>query len=137
MRSVRCAAVAIFVLATTPALSSVCGTPPEWKALSAESKSAFQAALDLGAELPKVGAPFNLTFKVCSADNLPVDRLSIDAAMPAHKHGMNYQPQLNKTADGHYEATGFLFHMPGLWQVTLSIFSKGKPNHLTVDLDIP
>ncbi len=137
MRSVRCAAVAMFVLATTPALSSVCGTPAEWKTLSAEGETAFQAALDLGADLPKVGTPFDLTFKLCSADNLPVDRLSIDATMPAHKHGMNYRPQMRKIEDGHYEATGFLFHMPGVWQVTLSIFSKGKPNHLTVDIDVP
>ena len=127
----------LLMLAAGPSLADVCGAPDSWRTLSPEDNTALKAALSVGSELPKVGAPFDVELRVCNPDGHTVDRLAVDATMPAHKHGMNYQPQLKKTADGHYKATGFLFHMPGVWQISVSVYSDGKPAHLSVDIDVP
>ena len=130
-------AALLLAVSPAPALAEACGAPADWLTLSAEGNSPFQAALSVGAAIPKVGAPFDVELKVCSQDKQAADRLAVDATMPSHKHGMNYQPQLTKAADGHYKATGFLFHMPGIWQITVSVYSDGKPSHLSVDIDVP
>lgn len=137
MKGASLAAAAVFLLATVPALSDVCGAPAGWMALKAEDSSPFQAALNFGSETPQVGAPFDVEFRVCSSGKLAVDRLTVDATMPAHKHGMNYAPQLSKASAQAYKATGFLFHMPGVWRLTLSIYSSGTPSHLSAEITIP
>ncbi len=126
-----------FMLAPGPAFAEVCGAPDSWRTLSPEGDTRFKGALSVGSEMPKVGSPFDVELKVCNSGNHTVDRLAVDATMPAHKHGMNYQPLLNKTAYGSYKATGFLFHMRGVWQITVSVYSNGKPTHLSVDIDVP
>ena len=124
-------------LAASSAWAGACGTPESWHTLTPEDKASFRAALKIGPKTPTVGAPFDVEFKICSADTKPLDQLSVDATMPAHKHGMNYQPQLNQKGDGHYKATGFLFHMPGQWKITVSVYSDGVPSHLSMDFDVP
>ncbi|MEX0346550.1 MAG: hypothetical protein AB3N20_16615, partial [Rhizobiaceae bacterium] len=47
-------------------------------------------------EVP-LNQPFNAKVTVCSqSDALPA-RITVDATMPAHKHGMNYDPKMVKT----------------------------------------
>lgn len=137
MRSALPIAPLLLLLGALPAVADVCGAPSNWRTLAPEGDGAFKAALSVGSQTPKVGAPFDVELKVCSPGGRAIDRLAVDATMPAHKHGMNYQPQLSKAADGHYKATGFLFHMPGVWQISVSIYSDGKPSHLSVDIDVP
>lgn len=137
MKPVLTIAPLLLVLGVGVARADVCGAPGTWHTLSPEGTSSFAAALSVGAETPQVGAPFDVDLKVCSPGNIAIDRLAVDATMPAHKHGMNYQPQLTKTSEGTYKATGFLFHMPGMWQITVSVYSAGKPSHLSVDIDVP
>ena len=43
-------------------------------------------------------------------------RVKLDAHMPEHKHGMNYQPSLESLGVGRYRSQGWLFHMPGRWE---------------------
>ena len=43
----------------------------------------------------------------------------VDAGMPDHGHGMNYRPAVSSGADGVVTADGFLFHMPGTWEISL------------------
>lgn len=126
-----------FSLAASSAWAGPCGAPDSWHTLTPEDNASFKAALNIGPNTPTVGAPFDVELKVCGADAKPLDRLSVDATMPAHKHGMNYQPQLSQTGDGHYKATGFLFHMPGQWKITVSVYSGGAPSHLSMDIDVP
>lgn len=135
----RALSIAALLLSSSagPGLGETCGAPASWLTLAPDSGTPFKAAISVGAEMPRVGTPFSVELKVCGPGNQPAERLSVDATMPAHKHGMNYQPQLTKAADGHYKATGFLFHMPGVWQITVSVYSNGKPNHLSVDIDVP
>ena len=54
-------------------------------------------------------------------------RVKLDAHMPEHKHGMNYEPSLKPLGSGRYRSEGWLFHMPGRWEF---IFDLGG-EHLT------
>ncbi len=130
-------AALLLVLSAAPAVAGACGAPDHWQTLSPEGNTGFQAAMALSTKTPEVGTPFDLDLKVCSADDEAANRVSVDATMPAHKHGMNYEPQLSKTAEGEFKATGFLFHMPGLWQITVSVYGKGDPSHLSMEIDVP
>jgi len=67
-------------------------------------------------ETIRVGEPFAIRISLC----IPMLELEeVDAGMPAHGHGMNYRPAVSSAADGVVTADGFLFHMPGTWEISL------------------
>jgi DNA-binding beta-propeller fold protein YncE len=51
--------------------------------------------------------------------------LSADAGMPAHNHGMNVTPQVEKLGKGVWRVKGLSFHMPGYWRLSLDL-ARGK-----------
>ena len=84
-----------------------------------------------------VGQPFAVEFEVCprAADALP-ERLSVDAWMPDHRHGMNYRPTLSGAPADLQRAEALLFHMPGRWQLVFEMRSAGRALRLTDDLTV-
>ena len=72
----------------------------------------------------KVGELFALDIEVCAAKG-EVRGVVVDATMPEHKHGMNYQPVVKQTvgntAGNTWSATGLMFHMPGRWQLVFDV----------------
>ena len=126
------------LLASAGPLSAATGClPPD---AGAEMKSAtplpVAAALRIRRSPVRVGAPFVVELRVCSLDGKPIERIAIDATMPAHRHGMNYKPEIVDLGEGRHEAKGFLFHMPGRWEITLSVYGGEQPSHLTHGLDV-
>ena len=91
----------------------------------------FAATIALQPQPPRVGQPFSVALTVCGETARPFERLAIDAWMPVHRHGMNFRPELVALGDGRFEARGFLFHMAGRWEITLSVYAAGEPTHLT------
>ena len=64
-----------------------------------------------------VGEQFVLELAACpKAGAVLSDRVKLDAHMPEHRHGMNYQPSLIPMGIGRYRSEGWLFHMPGRWE---------------------
>jgi hypothetical protein len=59
---------------------------------------------------PETGAPFT-----------DYDEVSIDARMPAHKHGMLRDVGLTPQGDGSMRADGLLLHMYGHWELHVDI----------------
>ncbi len=47
--------------------------------------------------------------------------LSVDAAMPQHRHGMNHTPAIERVGPGHWRVQDMLFHMPGDWVIYFDI----------------
>lgn len=46
----------------------------------------------------------------------------VDATMPDHNHGMNTLPVVQPGKEqGSYVVQGMLFHMPGLWEISVKI----------------
>ena len=50
-----------------------------------------------------------------------IKSLRIDAAMPAHGHGMMTDPITTLQSDGSYKTTGMLLSMPGHWEIYFDI----------------
>lgn len=74
-----------------------------------------------------VGQLFSLAITVCDTDKTPfIGTIKASATMPAHNHGMNYQPSFHMTSPGQFLGTGFVFHMPGLWRLQLALQSKSQ-----------
>ena len=70
--------------------------------------------IQLDSDAAPLNTPFGAKIVICNAtDQLPA-RIVVDATMPAHKHGMNYEPATAKVDSGHYQVENLLFHMPGL-----------------------
>ena len=78
----------------------------------------------------KVGQFFSAEVVACRT-SAGVTRISLDATMPAHGHGMNYRPKATEVATGHYRFTGLMLHMPGTWKVTVDLRQDGKRTRLT------
>jgi len=50
-----------------------------------------------------------------------IKSLRVDAAMPAHGHGMMTNPVTILQADGSYKTTGMLLSMPGYWELYFDV----------------
>jgi hypothetical protein len=105
---VRAQALSLALALAAPA-ALACELPgaPSRKLQSGAYTIVYRAAPAL-----RVGEHFALELQVCPAPG----RLSVDAWMPDHRHGMNYRPSLANLGGGRYRAEGLLFHMPGRWE---------------------
>jgi len=58
----------------------------------------------------------------------PVGRalLAINGDMPRHGHGLPTNPEASFLGNGNYRIDGFKFHMPGWWQVAITISTADK-----------
>ena len=81
----------------------------------------------------RVGELFSLQAEVCPQEGVSVTGLKVDAGMPAHRHGMNYQPRVSSPGPGKYAATGLMFHMPGQWQFTFDVETPAGRERIRVD----
>ena len=80
---------------------------------------------------PAVGRHFSLWIAVCArgAPAAP-EAVSVDARMPAHGHGMNYQPSVVVLGEGRYRADGLMFHMPGRWELVFAVREDGRTERI-------
>ncbi len=82
-------------------------------------------------EEPRVGEPFDLHLTPCVDD---ATILGVDATMPDHGHGMNYKPELTHGENGTALANGFLLHMPGHWNIRVSVNTTEGPRDMEREL---
>ena len=94
----------------------------------AESSPQVFAILDS----PAISQPTGLTLVVCDGNASDV---VVDAWMPAHQHGMNYEPEIEVLGEGRFAVTNMVYHMPGLWQLKVTLeTANGRPAYV---LDMP
>lgn len=81
-----------------------------------------------------LGQPFRLLARLCPGARTGAGaRLSVDASMPEHRHGMNYAPRLVQREDG-LVADGLLFHMAGRWQLVVEARQGDSVERFTDDI---
>ena len=79
-----------------------------------------------------IGEPFAIELVVCTVDKeVAAPEVIVDALMPAHRHGMNYRPTTTMTSAGRYRVEGFLFHMPGTWEIVFDVRASGQTDRLS------
>ena len=71
--------------------------------------------------------PLNKVFELITSveGDGAIKSLRVDAAMPAHGHGMMTDPITTLQADGSYKTTGMLLSMPGDWEIYFDIDNGG------------
>jgi hypothetical protein len=82
----------------------------------------------------ELGRHFALDTVVCADAGTRPTLTRLDAVMPEHRHGMNYRPSLTAKGNGRFVAEGFLFHMPGRWQLIFDVERGERRARLTTDV---
>ncbi|WP_419906405.1 FixH family protein [Hoeflea sp.] len=110
-----------------------CVSDPMAQRMTAETEGApaVYAILDS----PVISQPTGLELIICPWATGDVSNLAVDAWMPSHQHGMNYEPDIKAIGNGRYAVTNMVYHMPGLWQLTVAI--QTGTAHATYVLDMP
>jgi hypothetical protein len=77
-----------------------------------------------------VSKPFAVRINLCPAG---AQLLRVDATMPDHRHGMNYRTRLKplNPTTGEWLAEGLVWHMPGRWELVLTVQADGKEHRLS------
>lgn len=126
-------ALATAVLVIAPAgVSASCAPPGEF---TAQGRLVSRDVVVVFRTVPttiEVGRHFAVEAIVCATP--PARGLRVDAQMPEHRHGMNYRPRVSASGEGRYLAEGFLFHMPGRWQLVFDVDRDGQTERLATDL---
>lgn len=81
----------------------------------------------------EVGEPFVMRVELCPAS---AKLLRVDATMPEHRHGMNYQPSVKSLGNGLWQVEGMVWHMAGRWELRLDTELKGAPHKLTPSITL-
>ncbi|MEM7244553.1 MAG: FixH family protein [Acidobacteriota bacterium] len=86
------------------------------------------------------GETFAVDVTVAPVDaeaKLPRDlKLSVDAGMPHHGHGMNVFPEVTAQGEGSFRAEGLLFHMPGSWDVYFDVTDGAFTERAQTEVEI-
>lgn len=87
--------------------------------------------------LSETGAPLNELFTLwIDVSGASPDEVLVDADMPGHKHGMMTRPVVRPAADGLWRADGMLLHMPGRWEIYVTIVRGGARERTTFPLEV-
>lgn len=62
--------------------------------------------------------------------------LEVDAAMPAHQHGMNTRPRVRSNGGGRFTVEGMLFHMPGHWEIYFDIVAGAMSERAQFNVEL-
>ena len=99
---------------------------PAPKEVLSNDKNYVVTVQTMPSEVP-LNKPFKLVIEIRDSQGSKalVDDISIkvDGGMPSHNHAMYTLPKMKKLSKGRFEVTGMLFHMPGVWLVTVDINS--------------
>jgi hypothetical protein len=112
---------ASLALAATPGVHAACGDALGPGARIATAPGYTVAYRADPAPIP-LARHFGLDVIVCPNAGVAAPAgLEVDAVMPAHKHGMNYRPQVAAAGPGRYRVEGLLFHMSGEWELRFDL----------------
>ena len=105
---------------------------------ASSSKGTFQVAISTvnGDPIP-LNEPFAVTVDLTDPDGQPwkgAERVTLDARMPAHRHGMLRDVELEEIAPGRFQAEGLLFHMIGHWEFHVDTVQGPSIERATADV---
>ena len=87
--------------------------------------------------LPENGAPLDELFTLrIDVSGARPDEVVVDADMPGHKHGMISKPIVRRGHDGRWYADGMLLHMPGHWEIYVTIVRDNLRELTTFPLEV-
>lgn len=124
---IRSAALAVGLTASSAAACSVPDGARQLNPVSDDAPAAYVALPDI-----VVSEPFGLIIRTCAPGTI-----FLDADMPAHRHGMNYRPDVTQLFPGTLEASNMVFHMPGTWRLMVELAEQGARHRYELEIDVP
>lgn len=116
--------------------SAMCNGMNDGLSLESISASPYSVTMSTGDREITTSQQLTIDVMICSNDNVAIERLKIDATMPAHGHGMNYVPEIKDKGENRYTASGLLLHMPGMWRFEVSFNADGSTHRFIRDIEI-
>lgn len=133
------ASLVALALVSTANIASACEIPDGWVEMTiktpGETSSINRAAIRIPPDTVLMGQPFDVEFLTCGEKTAAANKITVEATMPMHNHGMNYVPEITTTSKNKYKASGMLFHMPGKWVISLE--TRGTDKTQRFELEIP
>ncbi|MGH7331589.1 MAG: FixH family protein [Candidatus Rokuibacteriota bacterium] len=127
--------LAAFIFGLSPALvanDGACMVETPLDSGQAVESARYRVSFRTWPEKIVIGEHFAVELRVCPRGNAPrPDHVRVDAQMPEHRHGMNYQATVTPQGEGRYRAEGMLFHMPGRWVFVFDVRAAGQTDRLT------
>ena len=80
-----------------------------------------------------VAQHFALEIAVCSKAPGPIESVKVDAYMPEHRHGMNYEPEVKALGPGRWRAEGLMLHMPGRWEFVFDLGAERLTHSVRIE----
>ena len=108
------------------AVHAECPLPPESPALASEGPVQVRWTTEPAAV--QVGEPFVMRVVLCPST---AKLLRVDASMPEHRHGMNYQPSVKPLGNGLWQVEGMVWHMAGRWALKPDAELDGEVHRLS------
>ena len=62
--------------------------------------------------------------------------LQVNADMPGHHHGMMTRPAVQPLGGGSFAARGFLFHMPGHWEIYVDVLQGDRKSRAVLNTEV-
>lgn len=108
------------------------GKPGEQVTLSGTGEKG-KLRFSLQFRVPKVGELFAVDVRVTDARSgaaMTAQKVTVDATMPEHGHGMMTAPEHRQTAPGHWRTEGMKLHMHGNWLLAATAELAGETDVL-------
>ncbi len=117
-------------------VASACQRNAGWLEMVADTPHDGAALIRLPDGDVPLNRPFDVDVQLCLATETPIESFKIKAIMPAHQHGMNYQPVISQSGTHSFSANGLVFHMAGAWRIAVSGLVAGNTLRYFIDLNV-
>lgn len=121
-----CAMLAAAVVASA-------GSEPSWLS----DQGIYRIRYDSLAEPVVINRMHAWILSVETADGKPVESatLTVSGGMPAHRHGLPTRPRIvEDLGNGQYRLEGLRFHMPGAWEIVVTIEAGATVDRVVIPL---
>jgi hypothetical protein len=127
----------VLILAFHAACSAHAACPPESEGFTRLATPEAEIAYRWEPKEITVGQFFEAEVVACRVPGAGrIDRIVVDARMPAHGHGMNYRPKATPAGPDRFRFTGLMLHMAGAWQLTFDVFQGETRTRLSRQLNL-
>lgn len=116
--------------------ASACQGDAGWLEMVADAQHDGVALIRLPDGAVPLNRPFDVDVQMCLATDTPIEFFKLEATMPAHQHGMNYQPVISQSGTHSFSADGLVFHMAGVWRIAVSGLVAGSTHGYYIDLNV-
>lgn len=115
--------------------SALAGTAPSWLS----ERGLYRLSYDSQPTPVVINRMHAWVLHIETADGEPVDgaAIAVSGSMPAHRHGLPTRPRIvAELGNGAYRLEGLRFHMPGTWEIVVTIDAGDGADSVVVPLEL-